>query len=129
MMMLIYWIPIVVYGSFITFMSSLSSTGVEVPSIFFGYDDKVIHAIEYGIFGILWYRAYAYAAGNSLAKYAAALAIGSAVLFGLTDEIHQYFVPLRHADVWDLVADAVGASFGVLLWKNFSFRPRSIQAS
>ncbi len=110
-------------------MSSLSSTGVEVPSIFFGYDDKVIHAIEYGIFGILWYRGYAYAIGSTLAKYATVLAICSATLFGVTDEIHQYFVPLRHADVWDVVADAVGAFSGVLLWQNFPLRFRSIQAS
>ena len=37
-----------------------------------------------------------------------------ATLFGVTDEIHQYFVPGRQADVFDVVADAVGALAGAL---------------
>ncbi len=123
-----YWLPVVLYAGLITFMSSLSSTGVEVPSFFFGLEDKVIHAIEYGIFGILWYRAYVYAAGRTMASYATILAIISSALFGMTDEVHQYFVPLRHADVWDLVADTIGATIGVRLWQSYAMCHRSIRA-
>lgn len=128
MFILRYWLPVVLYAGLITYLSSLSSTGVEVPSFFFGLEDKVIHAIEYGIFGILWYRAYDAAAGRTVASYATILAILSASLFGMTDEIHQYFVPLRHADVWDLVADTIGAIVGVRLWQTYSVSHRSIRA-
>ena len=31
------------------------------------------------------------------------------VLYGATDELHQYFVPNRSCDIWDFVANAVGA--------------------
>ena len=33
-----------------------------------------------------------------------------AILYGLSDEVHQLFVPRRSFDWWDLCANAVGAS-------------------
>jgi len=36
------------------------------------------------------------------------LAFAIAFLYGVSDEIHQYFVPGRHPDVLDVVADASG---------------------
>ncbi len=44
------------------------------------------------------------------------LAIICVIAFGITDEMHQWFVPQRQADVWDLVADIVGAAFLILVW-------------
>lgn len=38
-----------------------------------------------------------------------------ATLYGALDEIHQYFVPNRYADFFDLVADAIGAVYGARL--------------
>lgn len=40
------------------------------------------------------------------------LAVLIAFLFGISDEVHQYFVPNRSADVMDVVADVVGATLG-----------------
>lgn len=33
-----------------------------------------------------------------------------ALLYGISDEWHQHFVPGRHADPWDLVVDGLGAA-------------------
>ena len=38
-----------------------------------------------------------------------------AVAFGVTDEVHQSFVPGRNADLMDLVADTLGASLGAVI--------------
>src|SRR5690606_15800676 len=38
-----------------------------------------------------------------------------AVLYGISDEIHQSFVPGRFPDLWDLVADSAGALLGAWL--------------
>lgn len=36
-------------------------------------------------------------------------AFGLAVLYGISDEFHQSFVPGRHPDIFDVATDAVGA--------------------
>jgi VanZ family protein len=35
-----------------------------------------------------------------------------AAVYGIVDEIHQYFVPGRDCSPWDWVADALGAAAG-----------------
>jgi VanZ family protein len=44
------------------------------------------------------------------------LAFVLALVYALTDESHQMFVPGRHADPMDLLWDAVGALIGLGLW-------------
>ena len=46
-----------------------------------------------------------------------------AVFYAVTDELHQSFVPGRHASAADVLIDAVGAALGLYLWfrlKNYS---------
>jgi len=42
--------------------------------------------------------------------------VGGVALLGALDEWHQRIVPGRSADVFDWVADVVGAWLGVALW-------------
>lgn len=37
------------------------------------------------------------------------------VLYGVSDELHQYFVPNRLCDLYDVLADAAGAAAGLLI--------------
>ena len=41
------------------------------------------------------------------------IAIGT--LYGISDEIHQYFIPSRSADILDVLADCIGSTMGVLV--------------
>ncbi len=43
-----------------------------------------------------------------------------AVIYGLSDEFHQSFVPGRNADLLDVITDAAGAAAG--LWAARRFR-------
>lgn len=43
------------------------------------------------------------------------LAWAGAVLYGMTDEWHQSFVPGRTPDIRDIVTDAIGAAVGLLV--------------
>ncbi|MDH5562898.1 MAG: VanZ family protein [Nitrospirota bacterium] len=75
--------------------------------------DKLAHGLEYGILGILLFRAFQ---KTTHGMRSISLAIICAVAFGLSDEIHQWFVPHRQADIWDLLADTIGATGFILAW-------------
>ena len=48
---------------------------------------------------------------------AMALAFVFSCLYGISDELHQLFVPGRNADVYDAVSDAAGALIVItVLW-------------
>jgi len=106
----VYWFPVVVYMSLMFFLSSMSTLPVALPRI--PLADKVCHCIEYAILGYLLTRALIHENGSWLLRNALLLAIAIAIVFGLSDEIHQLFVPLRQSDIFDLLADSIGACIG-----------------
>ncbi|MBI5855868.1 MAG: VanZ family protein [Nitrospirae bacterium] len=112
-----YWGPVVGYAVLIFTLSSLS--GSEMPFSLFPipYNDKILHALVYGGLALLALRAFRHAAGLIGARYALVLAVVVAALYGMSDELHQVFVPNRHADVWDWVADTAGATLAIWIWK------------
>jgi VanZ family protein len=110
-----YWVPVVLYAGAIFFLSAQSHPEDQLPSFLFKYvSDKVLHAVEYGILSLLCYRAFRWAAGPAVARQAVVLAIVTASVYGLTDEVHQSFVPLRESSWQDWLADTVGATLAVV---------------
>ncbi len=87
------------------------SPSPPVPRALWVLGDKTLHAIEYVPMGFLWARALR-AAGARAAGWGWLAAAG----FGLTDELHQAFVPRRVPSALDLLADTVGAAVGALAW-------------
>ncbi|MGH7231722.1 MAG: VanZ family protein [Nitrospiraceae bacterium] len=111
-----YWAPLLAYAVLIFSLSSISHPEDFAPALFKRISDKALHGVEYAILAILCYRAFRYAAGAWAARSAVLLAILAATAYGLTDEIHQAFVPFRDADGWDLLTDVVGAAIGAWGW-------------
>jgi VanZ family protein len=105
-----YWLPLIAYSAFIVIQSHYPAPK-SIPDL--PYFDKLLHTGGYALLGLLFCRAYRSrwptASGRSLARWA----VLSATLFGLSDEIHQSFVPYRTADAWDVLADALGGGLGV----------------
>jgi VanZ family protein len=64
--------------------------------------DKLAHLLLFAVLAALLY----------LAGVRAPLAALVAAAYGLTDEVHQMFVPGRSPDVRDWLADALGAMLG-----------------
>jgi VanZ family protein len=108
-----YWLPILTYGGLVYFFSSISHP--RYPFTFYSAD-KFYHIGEYAILGILIIRLlkrYFPDLGNKKLKI---LAILLAILYGVSDEFHQYFVPFRDASFLDLFADGIGSLLGVVFY-------------
>lgn len=80
----------------------------------FRHQDKLVHFIEYGVLGLLLVRAAYQSTVRRRRNYWLCLLV--AVLYGMSDEFHQIFVPHRTADVWDLAADTAGAFVFAWTW-------------
>ncbi|MEK7310189.1 MAG: VanZ family protein [Planctomycetota bacterium] len=116
-----YWLPPIAYAGLIFFLSSrpLPEIPVRIP-----YIDKAAHLIEYAILAMLLYRACMHSnllrsrSGvpiTSGRNRAVAISILVAILYGLSDEVHQFYVPGRLASGWDFMFDALGAVAGVVI--------------
>ena len=108
-----YWGPVCAYAGVIFYLSSLSHPEEHLP-IVSHFSDKVLHAVEYAVFGALCFWALQGTLNVSWRRWAIPLAIVLASLYGVTDEFHQSFVPFRYSHVLDWVADTIGAILGVL---------------
>lgn len=96
------------YMGIIFFLSSQSSPPQPAPTT--PYRDIIAHIIEYTFLGLLLSFSFYYPEGKENRK--TILAILVAIVYGLTDEIHQFFVPRRYFTLLDLLADAFGAIVG-----------------
>jgi VanZ family protein len=113
-----YWVPVVLYAGTIFYLSSQSHPEEQLPSFLLEeVSDKVLHTVEYGILSLLCYRAFRWAAGPAVARQAVVLAIVTASVYGLTDEVHQLFVPFRESGWQDWLADTIGAVIGAMSWR------------
>lgn len=100
------WAPLAAWAAAIFVLSSFSK--LPEPPGPLGWD-KLQHAAAYGVGAAL----AAHALWRSPRWPTLALALVS--LYGVSDEIHQSFVPGRSCDVFDWVADTTGALLVVLL--------------
>lgn len=95
------WLGAVAWAVFL-YLQSASPTAGSFLAFFPPGADKVAHAGAYGVLGALL----------TVATGRPWLAVLIAAAFGVSDEFHQSFVPQRAADVYDVVADTVGATIG-----------------
>jgi VanZ family protein len=100
----IYWILSVLYMGLIFFVSSYP-VPIRTPS--FPLFDKMVHILEYGILASLIYLTLR--ERIAIRYHLFLLAFIIAFLYGVSDEIHQYFVHGRNADIFDAMADGIGA--------------------
>jgi VanZ family protein len=113
-----YWVPVALYAGVIFFLSAQSYPEEQLPSFLLeDVSDKVLHGVEYGILALLCYRAFRWATGSAVAQQAVVLAIVAASVYGVTDEVHQFFVPFRESSWQDWLADTIGAAIGAISWR------------
>jgi len=106
-----YWLPVLLYCLLIFIQSSFPASE-HVPE--FDFSDKLLHAGAYAVLGFLLYRAFSAMENGATTVRLIAMSIFLTALYGASDEIHQYFVPSRSAELLDFAADAIGGILGVM---------------
>lgn len=112
---ILFFIPAALYYALIFYLSS-RSYDIKIDILFF---DKVIHIVEFALLGILLSFGYFMSLKSSL-MIKAVLTIFTGIILGGLDEFHQYFIPRRSIEFFDVVADAIGILTGLLLYYYFS---------
>jgi len=100
------WALTFAYMTVIYYLSDQSEMTADIP-MDFGLD-KILHGIEFGVLGILLYISLRVSFTLTVKK-SMWLAIGFAVLYAVSDEVHQSFIPNRTASAADVLADSLGA--------------------
>jgi hypothetical protein len=95
---------------FIIFLFSAQSSA-DLPK--FDWADRIVkkggHLLGYAILAIFYWRVFDFRNGKQRLSW------GFAILYAVTDEFHQSFVPGRYPSMWDvLIFDNLGALMG--LW-------------
>jgi VanZ family protein len=109
----LYWLPLIVYCLAIYIQSDFPASE-HLPS--FEFSDKFLHFFAYAVMGVLFYRAYQTLPVKDDSRMLILLSVVSASLYGISDEIHQYYVPFRDAEILDAIANFLGAICGVTLY-------------
>lgn len=74
---------------------------------------KLCHFCEYAVLCILWYKTLRSFGCNSKKS---AFSIIICVLYAISDEIHQYFVPGRACRLYDVFIDSFGGCTGYFVF-------------
>jgi VanZ family protein len=104
---LVYHLPAVAYATAIILMSSIPD--LKAPEFRFLLFDKLAHFVEYAVFAFLTFRSFSHINQTITRGWAFLLSALFLSLFAFLDELHQYFVPGRYSDVYDLIGDILGA--------------------
>jgi len=79
--------------------------------------DKVAHFVEYGVLGFLLARLIVNVQSTFSRGFLLVLVVILATLYGISDEVHQAFVPGRNASPLDVTADGLGGLMGAVIYK------------
>lgn len=101
------WGPVAVWMVVLFWLS-----GGKIPDGVSRIPDWMTHGAGYGLLSVLVCRALAGGVLRPVTRRVALLAVAVSFSYGVTDEIHQSFVPGRHPDPWDLLKNLAGASAG-----------------
>lgn len=105
--------PVTVVMGAIFFLSHQPGTALHLPPI--PFLDKILHGIIYGILAASAMFAVSRERIRNRPVSTACGVILFCLLYGMSDEYHQAFIPGRIASLADLAADTVGAAMATPL--------------
>jgi len=108
------WVLVLVYAGAVSAVSQMSRPPIP-PALQFSLGTLTLHAVEFGGFAFLLLRAFARTYPHCSASGLFLVTVAGTAAFAVADEVHQYFVPGRHCEAADALADVVGGFIVALL--------------
>ena len=109
---LFYWAPPLLWMALIYYGSAQPTLPTLSDSLLDALVKYGAHFVEYAVLALLWYRAlYSRFPHPKILP----LAFLIAVIYALSDEFHQSFVPGRSATWQDVAVDVMGAASALLV--------------
>lgn len=104
-----HWLPVIMCMGFIFYTSSIP--GSDIPPVF-PFQDIIYHFLIYLLLGLSFTQALKRTYMEITLSKLIISAILFGVIYGLTDELHQAFVPGRSVSGWDVFIDGIGSFAG-----------------
>lgn len=104
---LLKWLPAIFLCGYIYYWSSIPGSTINAV----GLGNETLHRITHFFLYFFLCLSFYLPTNNILA------AILLTILYGLSDEYHQSFVPLRSASLFDIYTDTFGALSAGIIWK------------
>jgi VanZ like family len=99
--------------------SSIPSDYIPIGISILGWD-KIIHMVLYAILSFFMAKGFWHK------PFSSGILILFCVAYGISDELHQLFVPGRYTSIYDVIADTIGSGLGILIFKKFVLRKKSV---
>jgi len=112
--LVIRWLPVLLWAGLIYLLSDIPTLDSGLSLTWDVVLRKMAHAAEFGVLSLLLLRAIG---KKSTGAWLVAAVIS--ILYAVTDEVHQRFVPGREGNVWDVVIDSLGVCIGLLVVRRF----------
>ncbi len=115
-----YQLPAILWMLIIFLLSSRQRVGVSETYWINFFIFKTLHVIEYAFLYALTLRALA--SGKQPSKKTYSIALLVTILYAISDEMHQTFVPTREGTLRDVIIDSIGATSMMFVLKHDRFR-------
>lgn len=113
-----YWIPSVLLCILIFTLSSRPRISLSDKSVVDFIIFKSLHMLEYGLLMIFNYRALLNSYHGLNKKQLSLFSFLATLLYAVSDEIHQTYVPTREGRLRDVGFDTIGTLLALLfIWK------------
>lgn len=116
------WVPLLVWMGAIYYLSAQPSDALPDAGAWDLLLKKGAHFTAYGILALLAYRV----CGKWKRPFLTAFLF--AVLYAISDEYHQTFVPGRNGTIIDVFIDAAGAFTGLMTFFLFKISPKQTKS-
>ena len=108
------WLPVLVCMGIIFYASSLP--GSDIPPLF-PFQDIAFHILIYLILALFFSHALKNTYTDIALSKVILLTIIFGIVYGITDELHQAFVPDRTASGLDVIIDGIGSFIGSIVYR------------